>query len=263
MVNKLIIIIAFIGTTWSFGQYPLLAQGPPIYTDTPILLGLEGSGIRTFGKFVQKEEASIYIHPIVMPYNISPKMLIGLIVPLVNKNPDTMPSKFGLGDMALFVKRTLYQKDGKAKTFRIVGKVRQIFPTGNTSETPALGADSYQTFFGLVSGFVSTKIGLYSDLGYNIKSNGRSDNFVYNFAVGYPLLPQQYPAKQINIFLELNGNYLIEPESNALFISPGLQWITGRRLLIESGMQLPLVEQVADNQKTKFIFTLGVRVLLF
>ena len=240
-----------------------LAQGPPIYTDTPILLGLEGSGIRTFGKFVEKEQASIYIQPIILPYNITPKILLGAIVPLVNKKPDNMAARFGVGDMAVFIKCTLYQKDGKAKTFRVVGKIKQVFPTGNSIEAPALGADSYQTLFGVVTGYITTKIGLYSDIGYNITSNGLSDNFIYNFAVGYPLLRQQYPAKQVNLFLELNGNYFLEPQANNLFISPGVQWITGRRLLIESGVQLPMLEQVAATQKTKFIFTLGIRVLLF
>jgi hypothetical protein len=246
-----------------FNPRIVLAQGPPIYTDTPVLLGLEGSGIRTFGKFVKKESASIYVQPIILPYNISPKILFGAILSVINKNPANLSGRIGFGDMAVFVKTTLYQKDGKAKTFRIVGKVKQVFPTGNTTESPALGANSYQTQFGVVTGYISTKVGLYSDLGYNITSNGLSDNFVYNFAIGYPLLKQQYPAKQINIFLELNGNYLVDNNSNTLFISPGVQWITGKRLLIESGVQLPMLEQVAESQKTKFIYTLGGRVLLF
>lgn len=257
------VLILFTVYLFILRAIPGLAQGPPIYTDTPILLGLEGSGIRTFGKFVEKEQARIYLQPIILPYNISSKILIGTIIPLVNKNPDSMEAKFGVGDVALFVKRTIYQKDGKAKTFRVVGKIKQVFPTGNSSEAPALGADSYQTLLAVVTGYVTTKIGLYSDLGYNITSNSLSDNFVYNFAIGYPLLPQRYPAKQVNLFLELNGNFIIEAKANNLFVSPGVQWITGRRLLIESGVQLPVVEQVADSQKTKFIFTLGVRVLLF
>ncbi len=240
-----------------------LAQGPPIYTDTPVLLGLSGSGVRTFGKFVKKEHADIYKQPFVLPYNITPKMLVGAIIPLVNIKPANASAQFGVGDMAVFLKRTLYQKDNKAKTFRLMGKVQQVFPTGNTTDTPTLGAGSYQTLLGLVAGYITTKIGLYSEIGYTITTNGLPDNWVYNLAIGYPLLPQQYPAKQVNLFLELKGNYLPGIASNNAFISPGLQWITGRRLLVETGFQLPIVEQVPDNQKTKFIFTLGLRVLLF
>ena len=88
----------------------VIAQGPPIYTDTPILLGLEGSGIRTFSKFVKQEEANIYIQPIIIPYNITSRILIGVIVPLVNKNPSNLASRFGIGDIALVIKKTLYQK---------------------------------------------------------------------------------------------------------------------------------------------------------
>jgi len=262
-MKHILFIILTTGSIAWLTNNQVMAQGPPINTDTPILLGLSGSGVRTFGKFIKKEQATVYIQPIVLPYNLTPELLIGAIVPLVYKNPDNMASRFGVGDVAMFIKRTLYQKDNKAKTFRIMGKVKQVFPTGNSSELPALGANSYQTLLGLVTGYITTKIGLYSELGYNITSNGLPDNIVYNFAAGYPLLPQQYPAKQINLFLELNGNYLLASDVNSLFLSPGVQWITGRRLLIESSVQLPLIEQVAETQRTKYVFTLGVRVLLF
>jgi len=35
------------------------AQGPPIFTDTPILLSLDGGGIRTFGQLISKENAKL------------------------------------------------------------------------------------------------------------------------------------------------------------------------------------------------------------
>lgn len=260
-INLILILLTVY--LFSLSCNPGLAQGPPIYTDTPILLGLEGSGIRTFGKFIKKEQANIYVQPIVFPYNITANVLVGVIIPFLNKNPDNIDAHFGVGDVALFVKKTLYKKDGKAKTLRFVGKVKQVFPTGNTTEAPALGEDSYQTLLGVVTGYITTKIGLYSEIGYNITSNGKSDNFIYNFAVGYPLLAQQYPARQVNLFLELNGEYLLETNANILFVSPGVQWITGRRLLIESGVQLPIVEQIAETQQTVFTFTFGIRVLLF
>ena len=49
------------------------AQGPPIFTDTPIMLGLEGRGIRTFGNIISKENANAYVQPVVFPFNISTK----------------------------------------------------------------------------------------------------------------------------------------------------------------------------------------------
>ena len=122
---------------------------------------------------------------------------------------------------------------------------------------------AWQTTIGLVSGYVTLKYGIYAEVGYNISSNALPDNLLYNLAFGYPLLPQNYPPKQINLFLELNGNLITDNGNNSLFISPGVQYITGKRLLLETGIQLPLVEDVPDTQKTKFMYTLGVRILLF
>jgi len=51
----------------------VFSQGPPITTATPIMLGLEGNGVRTFGKFISKENVNIYVQPIGIPYNVTPK----------------------------------------------------------------------------------------------------------------------------------------------------------------------------------------------
>lgn len=239
------------------------AQGPPIFTDSPILLGLEGRGIRTFGKYISKENANIYMQPFAVPYNLTPKLNIGLMVPYVRKSPDGKETQSGIGDIGVFAKYVILQKDYPRKTFRTLVKVTQRFPTGRTNSDPAIGLDAYQTSIGLVSGFITTKYGIYGEVGYNMVSNNKSDNLIYNFAFGYPLLPQQYPPKQLNAYLEFNGNYKLDNNQNILFISPGLQFIAGRRVLFETGIQLPLIEDVPDNQKTKFMYTLGTRILIF
>ena len=64
------------------------AQGPPIYTGTPILLGLEGGGVRTFGRYISKENATAYVQPFAIPYNIATKFQVGVIVPFVSKSPE-------------------------------------------------------------------------------------------------------------------------------------------------------------------------------
>lgn len=238
------------------------AQGPPIFTDTPIMLGLEGRGLRTFGNYVSRENGNSYVHPFAVPYNISSKWQVGLIAPLVNVSPQNVNSRFGLGDVRVFTKYQLIQKDGKGKTFRTLIKLTETFPTGNSSDNPPLGSGAYQTTIGLVNGYVTTQYGIYGEVAYNLTSDGLPDNLIYNLAFGLPLLPQQYPPKQLNLFLEFNGNYTTE-ERHALFISPGVQWIGGKRFLLESGLQLPLIEEVPDKQKTNFRFRLGTRILIF
>lgn len=239
------------------------SQGPPVFTDTPIMLGLEGRGIRTFANFVSRENAKAYIQPIVFPYNISTKWQIGVLAPLVSISPDGLDSRSGLGDVRVFTKYQIYQKDGKAKTFRGLIKLTETFPTGNSTEIPSLGTGAYQTTISVVNGYVTTKYGIYGEFGYNIAANGLPDNFIYNIAFGYPLLPQKYPPSQLNLFLELNGNYIFDQVGNNLFLSPGIQYIAGRKLLFESGIQIPLDDSAPIGQQTDYILRIGTRILIF
>jgi hypothetical protein len=240
----------------------LFAQGPPITTETPIMLGLEGNGIRTFGKFISKENVNIYVQPIVIPYNITPKFQVGAVFPFKFITPENSKTTGGFADLTVFAKYQLYKIDGKAKTFRILGLVRQTFPTGSTSSNPAIGSGLSQTYVGVVLGKLTTKAGLYGDLGYNITNKNASDNFVYNFSVGVPLLPHKYPQKQLNTYLEFNGNYVFDPKIHTLFISPGLQFIPGRRILFETSLQIPIVQDNNTTNRTNYMVLLGTRFLL-
>jgi len=239
------------------------AQGPPIFTETPIMLGLDGGGVRTFGKYVSKENTTIYMHPIAIPFNISSKWQVGAVIPFVYKNPNGLNDQFGLSDISIFTKHQLIQKDGKAKTFRTLLKLTETFPSGNSTDIPPLGTGAWQTTLGIVSGYITLKYGVYVEVAYNLTSDGLPDNVIYNTAFSYPLLPQQYPPKQINLSVELNGTYVVDSGSNHLFISPGVQWIAGKRFLLETGLQLPLIEDAPNGQKTNFMYTLGTRVLIF
>lgn len=237
------------------------AQGPPIITDTPIMLGLEGGAIRTFGKYFSRDNTKMYVQPLAIPYNINAHWQVGTVVPFVWVNPEGISSRSGVGDVMVFSKYQVMQKDGKGKTFRSLLKLTHTFSTGSTDRMPPLGMGTSQTTAGLVSGYVSTRYGIYTEAAYNFRAGGLPDEVIYNVAFGIPLLPQQYPPKQINIYLEFNGNLTLENEISNLFISPGVQWIAGRKLLIEAGIQLPLHEDVAE--KTNIVASLGTRILLF
>ncbi len=243
----------------------LFAQGPPIFTGTPVMLGLEGRGLRTFGKYIAKENASAYVHPVAVPYNINQDLQVGGIFPYVRKDPeqDEVPARSGLGDIAAFFKHEVFQKDWEGKTLRGLVKIQETFPTGNTAEPPPLGSGEYQTRIGFVSGFVTTEYGLYTELGYNITSSTATETFTYDLAFGLPLLPQQWPPKQLNTYLELNGNYGLDSDQNTLFLSPGVQFIAGKRVLLETGVQYPLIEEVPEGMQTEFMYTLGTRILIF
>jgi hypothetical protein len=234
----------------------LNAQGPPIFTDSPLLLGLEGGGIRTFGKYISTESGQTYIQPMIVPYNVTTDFQIGGIQPYVFRSPDNSESQSGFGNFTLFGKFSIIQIDGRAKTFRALLKYTQTFTTG--ASNVSVNANASQ--FSIVTGYVTINYGIYGTVGYTFVSNDLPDNLIYNFAFGYPLLPQKYPPFQLNIFIELNGIHTLDVNKHLLFVSPGLQLMTSSTFLIETGVQVPVID---DRNTTKFAYTLGIRFLFF
>ncbi len=235
----------------------VFAQGPPITVDTPIMLGLSGSGVRTFGKFVSKEKSKVYIQPIVLPYNILPKVQVGVQLPLKAVFPDDNEAVFGLSNVLLFGKFELFKIDGKAETFRVLGVLKQSFPTATHV---ALGEDIFRTYTGLVIGRVTSRLGLYSNVGYTFTNKNGVGSIRYDLSLGVPLLSQQYPPHQLNLFLESSGDYNIEPGRHSISLSPGIQYIPGRRILFESSVQIPILQKRALNP-TRFSILFGTRFL--
>jgi len=234
----------------------IYAQGPPIFTDSPLLLGLEGGGIRTFGKYISTESGQTFIQPLVVPYNVTTDFQIGGIQPYVFRSSEDGESQSGFGNFTLFGKYSIIQIDGRAKTFRALLKYTQTFTTG--ASNVSVNANASQ--FSIVTGYVTINYGIYGTVGYSFVSSNLSNNLIYNFAFGYPLLPQKYPPFQLNLFMELNGTHTLDVDQHLLFVSPGLQLMTSSTFLIETGVQIPLVD---DRNTTKFAYTLGIRFLFF
>jgi len=249
---RLIILLIIISAT----PEKVLAQGPPIFTDSPLLLGLEGGGIRTFGKYISIESGQTFIQPLVIPYNLTTDFQIGGIQPYIFRSPDDDESQSGFGNFTLFGKYSIIQIDGKGKTFRALLKYTQTFTTG--ASNVSVNANASQ--FSIVTGYITINYGIYGTVGYTFVSNDLPDNLIYNFAFGYPVLPQKYPPFQLNIFLELNGTHTLDVNKHLLFVSPGLQLMTSSTFLIETGVQIPVID---DRNTTKFAYTLGIRFLFF
>jgi len=234
----------------------LFAQGPPINADTPILLGLEGGGFRTFGKIISTDSGETYVQPFAIPYNLGRNFQIGVIQPFVSRFPNRGENQSGFGNLSLFAKQMLIQIDSKAKTFRSLLKFTQTFPTGASN----VSTDVYSSQIMLVTGYVTLKYGFYGSVGYTFVSKNLPDNLIYNFAFGYPLLPQKYPPFQLNLYLEFNGQHTFEVDKNLLFLSPGVQLIASSRLLLETSIQVPIVD---DNNILNYTFSFGIRWLVF
>ena len=275
------------------------AQGPPIQTDTPIMLGIQGRGIRTFVKVVRMDKrlsggdeiedptdrsVTAFIYPLVVPYNLTTTTQAGIITPFITKNMTSNggdDSRSGLGDVTAFLKQLIVRVDRRAETFRVAVKGTVKFPTGDDSEMLPLGSGAFDYGFSAVAGWIKSRWGLYDETIYvRTTSNDGvdfGDRFAYNAALGFRVLPTRYthyPQPQLNLFIELNGNVVGRTEASGVenpdsggslvFLSPGLQYVGGRRWLIEASVQVPVINEPNGTQLgTGWTASLGTRILVF
>jgi hypothetical protein len=275
------------------------AQGPPIHTDTPIMLGIQGRGARTFLRVVRKDKllrdgeeipdprnrtTTSHLTPLAVPYNLATTFQVGVLIPFLTRNLESTAgdqSNTGLGDVSVFAKKLIVQVDRKQETFRVAVKGIVKFPTGDRDSTPALGTGSFDFGATTVAGWIKGRWGLYGEgIYFHNTSSGdvdHGDRFGYNAAVGFRALPviyERYPSPQLNVYLELNGTIqgrteiggAENPDSGGaeLLLAPGLQFVGGRRWLVEGSVQVPIMNDPNGTQlATAWTATIGARVLLF
>ena len=282
--------IAWLLSLVSLVRSPVLAIGPPINTDTPITLGLEGRGIRSFVKVVRASSdpldgrVTTTLWPLAIPYNVTTEGVVGIIVPRlfkeVRRGSETVSSS-GLGDISIFAKYVVLQIDRHQETFRLAPKIVLKLPTGDEKETPALGSGATDISFGGVAAWLRGRLGVYADGLYQAtgKANERQvgNGVAYNFALAYRLLPvvyRTYPAQQVNAYLEFNGSWkgkdqtegqtVSDSGGQVLFFSPGFQYIPLSRLLIETSFQLPVLKNLNGVQmESDWTINVGLRALLY
>ena len=294
-ISLILSVILIFAALWADS----FAQGPPINTDTPIMLGLQGRGIRTFGKIIRKatllkdgdeitdpldRKVTVWVTPVAVPYNLfKDKFQLGVIVPFmnidINSNSGDISSS-GVGDLRLFAKYLVYQYDRKNKTIRVASKTGVKLPTGDEDQ-PALGTGSTDYFFTTVAGWIEGRVGVYLEGIYNLNTSKGSVDFgnsvSYNLTFGYRLIPkvyETYPSPQLNGFLEINGttankNTLSDQKvedsgGTTIFLTPGIQYVGGRRWLIEASLQYPIVNEPNGTQLgTDWTVSFGTRILIF
>ena len=79
------------------------------------MLGVQGRGVRTFGNIISQENVNAYSQVLVVPYNITSKWHVAAVAPYLQISPKGTSSNSGFGDLKVFAKYQLYQKDGKGQ----------------------------------------------------------------------------------------------------------------------------------------------------
>ena len=251
----LLVLLTVCWATLSF------AQGPPITGDKPIMLGEKTVILKTLTEIRKTGLGTFIKAPIIAHYLPSNKTLVGIHFPLVflSDVDDFLTSdKVIIGDIELLAKYQFYKKDGTGKTFRMVAKTLQTLPTGKEFFMDGISTGEYQSYFGMIAGYESLKLGISNELGYNIRPESNFDELRYKLGFGWPLLKPTYPVKQINIYFETQSSWFVEQDDFVLSYAQGIQYAKGR-ITIEGSFQFPIVDTLDALNHRDFSVYLGTR----
>jgi len=237
-----------------------VAQGPPITGDKPIMLGANSWVIKTLTEIRNTAAGSFVKAPLMIHYLPTSNTLIGIHVPFVNYNFDDGVRNQSLGDIELLAKYQFYRKDEMGKTFRLVAKSLQTFPTGKPLGLEGISTGDYQSYLGIVAGYESIKFGISNELGYNLQPYNDLDELRYKLGFGLPLLKSTYPVKQVNLYFEYQNSWFTSLKEYLLLYAQGIQYAKGR-LTVEAAVQFPLVQTISDEEERNFSLFLGSRYI--
>lgn len=240
----------------------LIAQGPPILTDKPILLGEKKGTFRTFFLYRKNDNFTLNVVPVMLDYNVRKNLEISMMAPLVIQS-DLIESPM-LGDISAGIKYQFYQSDGLGRTFRAAAKLRQTLPTGKQTIAPEVGMQQWQTYLGILGGIESLKYGIQSEVGYMLSNETNSHMhkmLMFKLGFGLPLLKPSYPVKQITLYFEYEGLAVTRYDHFAVFYAQGLQYAY-KKWTFDLSLQWPLRQSLPIGLQRDFSALAGFRFVI-
>lgn len=236
----------------------VLAQGPPITADKPIMLGAGSFTARTLTEIRHTERGTFAYMPLMMSYLPTSNSAIGLEIPYLNYDIENEASGNSLADIKITGKYQFFRKDATGKTFRVVAKTVQTLPTGEELDLMDLSVGKYAGYYGIVAGYETLKYGISNELGYNVMPDGTMDELRYKLGFGLPLLKPQYPNKQLNLFFEYTSSWLVERDWYQLLYAQGIQYAR-KASTFELSVQVPLVSDFEAGRNLRYSLFFGGR----
>ncbi len=212
-------------------------------------------------------------------YGVTPRLALFGVVPLVHKElktPAGTRESTGLGDIRLFARYTLFQKDSAGQTFRLAPFAGIELPTGRNTERDGigllpvpvqLGSGSFDPFAGVVMTYATTDWQVDTSFSYqdNHKADGveSGDVLKADISLQVRLWPEELNAQTKSfLFGVLEANLVHEgktqlagvddPNSGgtSLFIAPGLQY-AAKSWIAEASVQIPVVQNLGGTRLEK------------
>ena len=202
-------------------------------------------------------------------YGVEPNLALFLTVPYSNQQVDKVvpqPGRIeeahdGVADLTFLAKYRFWQKDPRPQeTLRWAALGGMNIRSGDSD----FSSDSYDPILGTVFSWQRDRGWLDADMSWLFNTGdgeNRHDVLRYNVSYSYRLFPTVYESAnvhELDAVAELNGRYSTSG-SHEVFFSPGLQLIT-RRWIFETSLQLPVVQELADDEpETEYRLVMGFR----
>lgn len=233
--------------------------------------------------------------PMVLGYALTRDIAVAISVPWIEKSQRRTLSDrrvtldvAGLGDVALLGRWTFKKWLGQWKRtdLAVIGGVE--LPTGDTNRrdngirlppTLQLGSGSFDPFLRMAFTRIVKRKSVFAELQYKINTPGAldyefGDVLEYDLAVAYRLFPaEKYPNPEFYGILELNGIWEQQARqrgrevkntgSHTVFLSPGIQTIPLKNLLLEASVQIPIYQDLRGKQLGYDVGDLGDSNIVF
>lgn len=250
------------------------AAAAPIFSVSPRTQFFLGTAVRSFGLFNRSSDHGVTLEtwtvPVVLSYALQTDMTLALTVPYLRKRldgPNGVQETDGIGDVSTTWKYTFMRRD------RPFGRTQAAFllglelPTGDFDpDRPPplqLGSRSLDGMIGAAAGHTTPHLSIEGGLVYKANSEANDFRFGNTLRYGLSLAYQTYPnfptpeLSQLNFSVEFNGRTSEKNEAfghevpgtggTVVFVSPGMQYIVGPTLLVEAGVQIPMVHDLPDG----------------
>ncbi len=225
----------------------------------------------------------------ILAYGASEKLALFGVFPFVKKElrrPGVRRSSSGFGDLTVFARYTLFQRDYIGRTLRLAGLAGIKAPTGSDDDTDSLGrlpvplqsgTGSWDGFAGIVGSYETLKFGLHGQLTYRRKTEANDfeagDVTRLDFSWQRRIWPTAlrsdsnaflYGVLESNIVhskkARISGQVNDDSGGTIVFLTPGIQF-ANKKLIIEAAIQIPVYQDLNGTAlENDFIFRTGFRI---
>lgn len=274
-VGSCVVFIAWLGLSGA-------TIAAPITTDTALPIAADEYLFRSQAIYARASSAGTPARTLiwenVFGYGFGANWAGFVVVPTIFQRLETAPDlvtrnvvtrNVGIGDVRAFLRYTAFKYNGKGYTYRLTPFAGVELPTGNAP----IGSRSTDPFAGIVSTYLNQQfeVDLSARYQWNLPSTaGRrdvgaglrqdpGDDLALDGSFQYRIWPRKLKAgKPDFIYLvgetnfvhisrrEIENVAIAATKRNALFLSPGLQRVTGRGIW-EASVQIPVFDRAAPG----------------